>query len=64
MPPLEEARALFAVWLGCPPEREFQRVLWADYQEDHRELDEDEFPPLTPVTPAGMAVREDEEIPF
>ncbi len=64
LPPLEEARALFAVWLGCPPEREFQRVLWADYQEDHRELDEDEFPPLTPVTPAGMAVREDEEIPF
>lgn len=65
LPPLEEARALFAVWLGCPPEREFQQVLWTDLEEpEHRAVDDDEFPPLMPVTPDALAAQEDDQIPF
>lgn len=64
LPPLDEARALFAVWLGCPPEREFQRVLWADIPDEPREIDEDEFPDITPSTIDALSAQADADCPF
>lgn len=44
LPPIDEARALFANWIGCPDDRASLRVLWDDLEDDQRELSDDEFP--------------------
>lgn len=44
LPDLQQARKLFSNWLGCPPDRDYMRVIWEDWEGDEPGVSDEEYP--------------------